>query len=150
MISDLSPWWSLSWQSTIEALYRAGSLRACGIHSLCMTASLACGMLQCVCSQPLSSWMIISFVCAWHTWSCKINTFMEVAICGWHETFALSFRHWQCPLEIGSAWAERGRWVGSPSGWKKHDYLGLRVEWPLLALGDPFLSSFTPPPWGLV
>ena len=24
---------------------------------------------------------------------------------------------------------------------KKHNCLGLRVEWPLLALGDPFLSS---------
>ena len=68
-----------------------------------------------------------------------IDTYMR------RTTFSLWCHFRQCPWDLGSAPAERvgrGRWAGQPWAQVTWLLLGLAVESPWSALGEPFLSSF--------
>jgi len=85
-----------------------------------------------------------------------INPFTDetVCVCRRYETFILWYHFWQCPLELGSVWAEmvgQGEVGGCTqrvqASWS---CLGSALERPWLALGGPFFASFAQTGWETV
>ena len=75
-----------------------------------------------------------------------INPFLDVArIIPGMKFSSCSVTSYKCPLEIGSASAERagrGRWVGAPKGCRPWLSLSSALEMPWLALGGSLLSPY--------